>query len=155
MKKVIVSTPVKGISVSGDYLVVELSSGITTIEKPRYIGFHSSQGVLDIDNLITFVGLVFILLVLGVFIDLVNIVSPTTWYAFTILFSGLLLFGLLVAPRRNVLVIETSNKTYYFTRPHRVDERLVREIVAKMYSSREHVQLTSSTIKSNYSFMVN
>jgi len=155
VKKVFVSTPVKGVSISGEYLVVELSSGIMTIEKPRYIGFHSSPGVLNSGDLMAFVGGVFIFLVLGVFVDLLNIASLSTWYAITILLSGLLLFALLVAPRRNVLVIETSSKTYHFTRSHGVDERLVREIVAKIYPSREQVQLTSSTVKSNYSSMVN
>jgi hypothetical protein len=41
MKKVIVSRPLKNISTSGGYLVVELDSGVMTIEKPRYIGLHT------------------------------------------------------------------------------------------------------------------
>lgn len=34
---------------------------------------------------------------------------------------------------RKVLVIETINTTYYFTRPRGIDEKIVKEIVAKTY----------------------
>ena len=150
----VVSTPVKRISVSGDYLIVELSPGIMIVEKPRYIGFFSSQSIIDSSNLMVFIGSVFFLLVLGVFADLANIVSPSIWHAFTILVSGLLLLGLVIARRKNVLIIVTANETYYFTRPYGVDERLLREIVMKVHPSSEQIQPASSTTKPNYSSMV-
>jgi len=146
VKRVFVSTPIKGISVSGDYLVIELASGIMTIEKPRYIGFYSPPGVLDSRDLAVLVGVLYFFLVTGVFIDLLNVASLSMWYALAIILSGLLLLALLITPKKNVLVIETSSKIYHFTCPSGVNEKLVREVVLKICSTREQVQLTSSTV---------
>jgi len=133
MKKVIVSRPLKNISTSGGYLVVELDSGVMTIEKPRYIGLHAQPGILDSGDIVALVGTLFFLLVIGVFLDYFNQLSLAAWYGFAILLIGLLLIGLLIVPRRSVLVIEAGDKTYYFTRPQGVNERTIKEIVTRIH----------------------
>jgi len=143
MKKVVVSRFVKSISASGDYLVVELVSGVMTIEKPKYIGLHLQSDVLDSRDVTSLVGALFFLLVLGVFLDYFNQLPLSIWYMITILLIGLVLISLLAIPRKSVLVIETSNKVYYFTRSREIDERSIKEIVAKMYSVNKATPTTS------------
>jgi hypothetical protein len=133
MKKVIVSKPLKGISTSGNYLVVEIDSGVVSIKEPRYIGLHPQPGILDLRDIVALVGTLFFLLVIGVFLDYFNQLPLAAWYGFAILLIGLLLIALLIAPRRSVLVIEAGDKTYYFTRPQGVDERTIKEIVTRIH----------------------
>jgi len=150
MKKVIVSKPLKGISTSGNYLVVEFDSGVVSIEKPRHIGLYIRSGVLDSRDITVFVGALFFMLVIGVFLDYFNQFPLSVWYTFMILLSGAVLLGQLVFPRK-VLVIETINETYYFTRPHGIDEKIIKEIVAKTYSVfiDKETQTTSDNARAN------
>jgi hypothetical protein len=135
MKKVIVSRPLKNISTSGGYLVVELDSGVMTIiEKPRYIGLHTQPGILDSSDIAVLVGTLFFLLVIGVFLDYFDKLSLVAWYGVMMFSAGLLLIVLLIAPR-SVLVIEAGDKTYYFTRLQGVDERTIKEIVTRIHFS--------------------
>jgi hypothetical protein len=64
--------------------------------------------------------------------------------------SGAVLLGQLVFPRK-VLVIETINEAYYFTRPHGIDEKIIKEIVAKTYSVfiDKEAQATSDNARAN------
>jgi hypothetical protein len=87
-----------------------------SIEKPRHIGLYTRPSVLDSRDITVFIGVVFFMLVIG-----------------ALLLSGAVLLGQLAFPRK-VLVIETSNETYYFTRPHGIDEKIIKEMVAKTYS---------------------
>jgi len=150
MKKVIVSKPLKGISTLGNYLVVELDSGVVSIERPRHIGLYISTSVLDSRDIIGSIGGMFFLLVLGAFIDYFNLLPLSAWYMFVILISGVVLLGELIFPRK-VLVVETSNVAYYFTRPHGIDERIIKEVVAKtspVFIDRE-AQITSENARAD------
>jgi hypothetical protein len=150
MKKVMVSRPLKGISTSGNYLVVEFDSGVVSIERPRHIGLYISTSVLDSRDIIGNIGGMFFLLVLGVFVDYFNLLPLSAWYMFVIFITGVVLLGQLVFPRK-VLVIETSNEIYYFTRPHGIDERIIKEVVAKTspVSVDKEAQTTSGSAEAN------
>lgn len=72
MKKVVIGEPLKGISTSGDYLVVEFDSGVLSIEKPRHVGLYIRPAVADSRGITVFVGAVFFMLVIGAFLDYFN-----------------------------------------------------------------------------------
>ena len=150
MKKVIVSKPLKGISTSGNYLVVEFDSGVVSIERPRHIGLYVTSSVLDSRDIIGNIGAMFFMLVIGAFIDYFNLLPLSAWYMFVILISCLVLLGQLGLPRK-VLVVETSNVAYYFTRPHGIDERIIKEVVAKTspVSVDKEAQITSGSAEAN------
>jgi|GEM_PF-6029253 len=150
MKKIVVSKPLKSISTSGNYLVVEFDLGVVSIEKPRHIGLYISTSVLDSRDIIGNIGGMFFLLVLGAFMDYFNLLPLVAWYMLVILISGAVLLGQLVFPRK-ILVVETSNVTYYFTRPHGIDERIIKEVVAKTspVSVDKGAQTTSGSAEAN------
>jgi hypothetical protein len=133
MKKVIFSKPLKGITTLGNYLVVEFDSGVVSIEKPRHMGLYVTSSVLDSRDIIGNIGAMFFMLVIGAFIDYFNLLPLSVWYMFMIFIIGVVLLAQLIFPRK-VLVIETSNEIYYFTRPYGIDEKMIKEIVAKTSS---------------------
>ena len=145
-KRIVISNLIKNINVTDRSLIIELESGILTIEKPKHIWFydyHWFSGVFEQKDVYIYIGLIFLLLVLGVFMDYFNIISLVEWYGVILFIAGVHILVALIAPRRKVLIIETDDKTFYFTKAMSVDTSFIKEIVLKLYS------LNKSDIKVN------
>jgi len=146
-KTIIISKPIKNINLAGESLVIELDSGIISVGKPLHIGFYSRSGIIDQKDVYFVLGLLFIYLVLGAFMDYFNIAPLIIWYTITLFISGISLLIVLLVPKRRVLIIETIDRIIYFTRSQHIDYALVKEIIFKIYSTGMSQQDSLKTIR--------